>query len=106
MEFFGVHHDMGDLAEDGSVAVPPRSPFSKRRLVTLFCYLNDLDAETQGGATRFPKANSLAVQPKRGRAVLFCNVTEGGLADDRTIHEGRPVVEGVKYGLNIWICED
>jgi hypothetical protein len=48
-EFFGVHHDLGDLLEDGSVALPPRDTTfgSKRRLVTLFCYLNTLPSAPQ-----------------------------------------------------------
>lgn len=101
-QYFAVHHDLGDYNEDtGSVALPAKSVLAKRRLVTLFCYLNDVEA---GGDTYFP-GPKVMVQPKRGRAVLFSNATEDGLPDRRTIHEARPVVRGVKYGLNIWICE-
>lgn len=110
-EFFGTHHDLGDLHEEsGRVALPPRNLFSNRRLATIFCYLNDVP-KGAGGETFFPAANQLAVQPKKGRAVLFSNVktSENGkslLPDERTIHEGRPVIQGTKYGLNIWICEN
>jgi hypothetical protein len=142
-QFFGPHHDLGDLEEStGQVTLPARNPFVKRRLVTLFCYLNDLPVTTGtdggtitdscGGATYFPTL-SLGVQPKRGRAVLFSNVRLVGqsspaepavpdndkdappatpslpqvlVPDERTVHEGSPVLAGIKYGLNIWITED
>ena len=126
-QFFGVHHDMGDLLENDQVALPPRDVHVKRRLVTLFVYLNSLE-EDQGGCTHFPYCN-LRVHPKKGRAVLWSNVTTDGLPDPRTIHAGEPVKPSsasttstrratrstkpppkydsvVKYGLNIWICEE
>jgi 2OG-Fe(II) oxygenase superfamily len=174
-EFFGVHHDLGDLQEDGNVALPPRDTSfgSKRRLVTLFCYLNTLpqdssdddvensgattnghgnDKKNQGsssgssstsrnGATQFPAATNsninsnnekttailrharntrsqarlvreqkqnpkeeeqqqgLLIQPVQGRAVLFCNITPGGLPDARTIHAGLPPIAVVPPAL-------
>ncbi|CAB9497761.1 Prolyl 4-hydroxylase [Seminavis robusta] len=127
-QFFGVHHDMGDYNEEtGEVALPPKSVLVKRRLVTIFCYLNDLPANA-GGCTGFPHCNDLKVQPRAGRAVVFCNVKSDGLPDPRTIHAGEAVLDTIntsnkkmgtkkkqqqdklqppiKYGLNIWICED
>jgi prolyl 4-hydroxylase len=101
-QFFGPHHDMADLQADGRVVMPPKSFFVKRRIVTVFCYLNEVD---QGGATWFPYCDRLRVQPVRGRAVLFSNVMADGSPDARTVHAGEAVEEGVKYGLNIWLCE-
>ena len=101
-QFFGTHHDLGDLNDDGEVMLPKKSFFVKRRLVTLFCYLNDC---ARGGATHF-EVPGIRVEPKRGRVVVFPNITGDGLPDPRTIHAGEPVLEGVKYGLNIWICEE
>ena len=101
-QFFGVHHDMGDLNDDGSVELPAKTTFVKRRLATIFGYLNDVD---KGGATYFPACGGLRVEPKRGRAVLFSNVLPNGLPDPRTIHAGEPVQEGLKHGLNIWYTE-
>ena len=46
--------DMGDLLEDDQVILPRKQLAVKRRLVTLFCYLNSLDTK-QGGCTYFPK---------------------------------------------------
>ncbi|KAG7341082.1 2OG-Fe(II) oxygenase superfamily-domain containing protein [Nitzschia inconspicua] len=115
-QFFGIHHDMGDLEENDSVALPPKNIAVKRRLVTLFCYLNTLE-QGAGGATYFPQCGHLRVNPQRGRAVLWSNVTADGQPDARTIHAGEPVKKSrkgnsngappvVKYGLNIWICEE
>lgn len=100
-QFFGVHHDLGHLEEDDTVQLPPKSVLMKRRLVTLFCYLNEVEA---GGATDFPAAG-VSVQPVVGRAVLFSNILASGMPDPRTIHAGLPVEKGIKYGLNIWLCE-
>jgi prolyl 4-hydroxylase len=134
-QFFGIHHDMGDLKDDDTVELPKKDLTVKRRLVTIFCYLNTLVAG-QGGATYFPKCGHLRVNPVRGRAVLWSNVTKDGQPDERTIHAGEAVSDNrkaiwppsstctanngkkikkkpaqkeeglVKYGLNIWICEE
>jgi prolyl 4-hydroxylase len=116
-EFFGIHHDMGELMEDDQVTLPPKDVAVKRRLVTIFCYLNTLE-EDQGGCTHFPECDHLRVRPEKGRAVIWSNVTFEGLPDPRTIHEGERVVTGtstllnknndklIKYGLNIWVCEE
>jgi prolyl 4-hydroxylase len=103
-QFFGVHHDLGNLRPDGTVELPPKQAYCRRRLATIFCYLNDVE---DGGCTYFPACNDLRVSPKRGRAVLFCNVLEDGSADPKTVHAGEPVrgKGKVKYGLNIWACE-
>jgi hypothetical protein len=89
-QFFGIHHDLGNLLEDDSVQLPPKKLGCKRRLVTIFCYLNTL-RDGEGGCTYFPKCGHLRVKPKRGRAVLWCNITPDGRADPRTIHAGEAV---------------
>jgi hypothetical protein len=108
-QFFGVHHDMGDLLPDDNVSLPKKQLGVKRRLVTLFCYLNTLEND-EGGCTHFP-AVDLRVKPQKGRAVLWSNITSEGLPEPRTIHAGEPVQAApgkdvAKYGLNIWICEE
>ena len=89
-QFFGIHHDLGNLLEDDTVELPRKDWLCKRRLVTMFCYLNTLEDDA-GGATYFPKCGHLRVRPKRGRAVLWCNITQDGKADSRTIHAGEAV---------------
>ena len=99
-QFFGLHHDMGDYDEQsGEVALPPKTVVAKRRLVTIFCYLNDFPPDA-GGCTWFPSCNDLRVQPKAGRAVVFCNVTAEGLPDPRTIHAGEAVVAATETQMS------
>ena len=212
-QYFRVHHDLAEYQDDDdesdgdtdtsdihrnkststlpSISLPPKTWYSKRRVVTIFCYLNDVE---QGGQTGFPLCkitkqirkrkdsptiwdveihhkqkqqpcrdetvnvsqddsspcppqpaadetiepsdqdidserqgndrdddddddddddfenvvveDYLKVTPKPGRAVVFCNINRQGQPDPRTVHAGMPVLKGVKYGLNIWICED
>lgn len=102
-QFFDVHHDLGDYDDDADkVLLPPKSMLCKRRLVTIFCYLNTIRHE---GETEFPKCD-LKVAPKAGSAVIFPNVLSDGTPDERTLHAGLPPIHEIKYGLNIWICED
>jgi hypothetical protein len=52
MNAYQHHTDLGDYnAETHCVDLPPKSIFAKRRIVTLFCYLNSVP---EGGATHFP----------------------------------------------------
>ena len=108
-QFFDMHHDMADINANGDVVLPPKRYEAKRRLVTLFVYLNTLSDE-QGGCTYFPNCNNLRIRPQRGRLVIWSNVTANGQPDARTIHAGEPVIQSptgfAKYGLNIWICEE
>lgn len=103
-QFFGIHHDLGIYDEEqDTVELPAKMAWSPRRLVTFFCYLSDCP---EGGATYFPKAN-LRVQPVAGNAVLFSNILQDGMPDIRTLHAGEPPTSDcVKYGLNIWFCEE
>lgn len=70
-----------------------------QRYATFFVYLND---DFEGGTTLFPELG-LEVQPKKGRAVFWFNVDEKGRVNPLTLHTGTDVVNGEKYGLNIWI---
>lgn len=146
-DFFQAHHDLGTLYDDGSIELPPSSVlFPPRRLVTIFVYINTVPKEF-GGATRFPllmeqkgtlsvrnkDKHILQVQPKRGRALLFCNILRNGLPEPLTVHSGEPLTfpssavsstslrtrlrstikkdtvvcetKIIKYGINIWACE-
>jgi prolyl 4-hydroxylase len=73
------------------------------RILTFFLYLNDME-EKDGGGTHFPKLN-LTVTPKKGRAVLWPSVLNDNPnnKDGRTDHEAMRVLNGVKYGVNLWI---
>eukprot|EP00624_Nannochloropsis_granulata_P001633 evm.model.NODE_18033_length_94466_cov_20.978998.21 len=103
MDRFDIHHDMGTYnKETGEVeAVSPR------RLITFFVYLNTLPRGQ--GHTVFPKLEGgrFSVQPKRLKALLWCNVLANGAPDPRLIHRADPVREEghLKFGINIWITD-
>ena len=83
-QMFDDHHDLGVLFDDGSVELPSGSP---RRICTFFLYLNDIPKGC-GGCTRFPLLSDgyhdyLDVQPRRGLAVLWCNIRRNGMPDER-----------------------
>jgi collagen type III alpha len=64
--------------EDG---FPPQIALKKgyQRRATLLVYLNDV---AEGGATRFEHLG-LAVQPRKGKALLFFPAFSGGMPDAR-----------------------
>jgi len=70
------------------------------RHATLLVYLND---DFTGGETVFPRLNR-TIQPEKGKAILFKNTNlETRRCLWKSFHEGRPVVSGEKYILNLWI---
>jgi TPR repeat protein len=71
------------------------------RIVTVFVYLNDVEA---GGATDFPRLGA-RVQPQRGRAVKFLNYSAAGEPDKLTLHAGLPVERGEKWLATFWFRE-
>lgn len=58
----------------------------------------------EGGETAFPKIN-LAVKPKRGQAILWPSTLNENPEeiDQRTYHEAKPVIKGLKVAANAWI---
>lgn len=72
-----------------------------QRTWTAMLYLNDVD---EGGATWFPQAG-IRVAPKRGLALIWNNMSADGSPNPLTVHEGMPVVRGVKYIVTKWFRE-
>jgi hypothetical protein len=99
----------------------PNALSTPRRLVTVLVYLNDLPTtccsclsketntikstctyapsvcnyfQVTGGSTFFPSLNhgqGLRIAPKRGQALIWCNITKDGLPDKRLIHAGEAI---------------
>lgn len=70
------------------------------RIATVIMYLND---DYRGGATWFPRIRR-RVEPKKGKAVYFHNLTADGEGWDRlSLHAGETVREGEKWLSNQWI---
>ena len=91
-EKYEPHHDLFDLCDF------PQKP---RRHLTFLIYLNDLP-EGAGGETTFPRMH-LAIKPEKHTALVFNDVLDNGMDDERTEHSGTPPSAGVKYAINCWI---
>jgi prolyl 4-hydroxylase len=70
-----------------------------QRAFTMLIYLNDAYV---GGETHFPSLK-LAVKGQMGDALLISNLLKSGEPDPRLVHEGRPVLSGIKYVASRWI---
>lgn len=81
------HHD-----GMGSDNVSPRH-------ITALIWLND---QFEGGETDFPKIN-VRIRGSVGDMLVFRNVRDNGEFDERMIHAGLPVTEGVKWMASRWI---
>lgn len=87
-EKYEPHHDLFDLCDF------PQKP---RRHLTFLIYLNDMPGGA-GGDTTFPRL-SLAIRPEKGTALVFNDVLDSGMDDERTEHSGTPPSTGVKYAI-------
>ena len=69
------------------------------RVVTALIWLND---QFEGGETDFPKIN-VRIRGSVGDMLVFKNIRDDGSFDERMIHAGLPVIEGVKWMASRWI---
>ena len=95
---FRAHHD---YFHEGESYWPRMRESGGQRTWTAMVYLNDV---TGGGATWFPQAG-LRVKPRRGLLLAWNNMMPDGRPNTATLHEGMPVVEGVKYIVTKWFRE-
>ena len=72
-----------------------------QRIKTALVYLND---NFTGGDTTFPRIG-MRITPKKGKLVVWDNVTANGKISYDSTHVGEVVTEGVKYIAVIWIRE-
>lgn len=69
------------------------------RIITALVWLNE---QFDGGETDFPSLN-IRVRGGVGDMLVFRNVDKYGSEDDRLIHAGLPVTQGVKWMASRWI---
>ena len=69
-----------------------------QRVNTVLVYLQLAE---EGGATSFPAAG-LALRPKTGEAIVFCNVDRAGQREPASLHAGLPVGRGEKIVMTYW----
>lgn len=60
-----------------------------------------LNAPEEGGQTAFPAAG-IKVTPRAGNMLIWNNMDAEGLPNPYSIHQGMPVVSGVKYIITKW----
>ncbi len=97
-QHFRAHHDFFFKTESYWKKV---SAEGGQRTWTAMIYLNDVQ---EGGATWFPQAG-IRVAPKRGLVLIWNNMAADGSPNQLTLHEGMPVVKGVKYIVTKWFRE-
>jgi prolyl 4-hydroxylase len=95
---FRAHHDYFHESESYWQTV---SRQGGQRTWTAMIYLNDVE---EGGATWFPQAG-IKVAPKAGLLLAWNNMNPDGSPNEATLHEGMPVVAGVKYIVTKWFRE-
>jgi prolyl 4-hydroxylase len=76
-------------------------PHGGQRTWTAMIYLNE---PARGGATGF-KFLELSVAPLLGRMLIWNNMALDGSPNPWTLHEGQPVLEGIKYIVTKWYRE-
>ena len=116
---FKPHFDWFEPGEDDEIIA-----LNGNRISSIFAYLL---ANCTGGTTSFPKVlrpverewcdvlvcedeegydvEHVEVLPIVGNAIFWWNLWSNGTGDEGTLHAGRPVISGVKAGLNIWTRE-
>lgn len=97
-QHFRAHHD---YFHEGESYWPQMKAVGGQRTFTAMVYLNDVE---EGGATWFPRAGLRAV-PRRGMLLVWNNMNPDGSPNTATLHEGMPVVDGVKYIVTKWFRE-
>lgn len=70
-----------------------------QRLATALIWLND---DYEGGETHFPKLD-LKLRGNAGDMMVFANIGDDGMRDDRMQHAGLPVTQGEKWLASRWI---
>ncbi|KAI2601816.1 hypothetical protein GGR54DRAFT_634493 [Hypoxylon sp. NC1633] len=112
---FNRHHDWYERPQPARRGMLGRGQ-SWNRIASFFAILHD---ECTGGETLFPYVNTtvptradgiwrrheeggLAFKPIAGNALFWVNLFANGTGDERTIHAGLPVGEGLKTAMNIW----
>eukprot|EP00746_Dinoflagellata_sp_MGD_P166453 gnl/MRDRNA2_/MRDRNA2_96336_c0_seq1.p1 gnl/MRDRNA2_/MRDRNA2_96336_c0~~gnl/MRDRNA2_/MRDRNA2_96336_c0_seq1.p1 ORF type:complete len:442 (+),score=78.34 gnl/MRDRNA2_/MRDRNA2_96336_c0_seq1:75-1400(+) len=98
-----VHADAYGPAEPGK----EKEYFAEggQRLAQCLVYLNDVPKE-DGGSTKFfhPSLNGLAVQPKKGSALVFFPAFDDGSEDPRMMHSGETYMgDAAKWTAGTWL---
>ena len=89
---FKAHWDFFDPDVDSQFLI------NGQRTWTCMIYLNDV---LDGGETFFTYLNQ-KITPKKGTAVIWCNLYSDGTLNRNTKHQGMPVKNGEKWIITKW----
>jgi prolyl 4-hydroxylase len=95
---FKAHHDYFNETQP---YWPQMEIDGGQRTWTAMIFLNNVG---EGGATWFPQAG-IKVPPQKGMLLAWNNMQPDGSPNQLTLHEGMPVVKGVKYIVTKWFRE-
>ena len=95
---FRAHHDYFHETESYWAKMQEQGG---QRTWTAMVFLNDVP---EGGATWFPHAG-IKITPERGQLLAWNNMNPDGSPNALTLHEGMPVMDGVKYIVTKWFRE-
>ncbi|KQT32821.1 oxygenase [Sphingomonas sp. Leaf412] len=98
-QHFRTHHD---YFHEGESYWQKMRAGGGQRTWTAMVYLNEVE---EGGATWFPQGGVRAV-PRKGMLLAWNNMDADGAPNTATLHEGMPVVAGVKYIVTKWFREE
>jgi prolyl 4-hydroxylase len=118
-DLLGINPDHGELLQGQRYAVgqqfkphhdylrttepywPRQQTIGGQRTWTAMIFLN---VPEQGGETCFPLAD-VKIPPRRGSLVSWNNLDAAGEPNKLTLHQGMPVIAGVKYIITKWFRE-
>lgn len=95
---FKCHHDFFYTSEP---YWPEQDRTGGQRTWTVMAFLNQ---PGDGGQTEFPKAK-VKISPKAGNLLAWNNLDAAGEPNDQSLHQGMPVLQGVKYIITKWYRE-
>ena len=95
---FKPHHDFFDTRQR---YWQDQALMGGQRTWTAMAFLNTPE---DGGRTAFPEAG-LTISPRAGNLLVWNNLDPYGLPNQASLHQGMPVLHGVKYVLTKWYRE-
>jgi len=99
---FKEHHDFFRAGEEFEEFAGAGSNYQGQRTWTFMVFLNNVK---KGGETEFISLNNLHVTPKQGTAVVWNSLNRDGTTNERTLHQGKPILGGEKYIITKWFRE-
>lgn len=95
---FKPHHDFFYTSQP---YWPEQERHGGQRTWTSMAFLNEPEG---GGQTAFPNAK-VTMSPRRGNLLIWNNLDVNGQPNDFSLHQGMPVLAGVKYIITKWFRE-